>query len=129
MNALSDAEPLDKNVRPAPLAEIFDLFTRVLSPFAPHLAEEFWEMLGHSGGITRAGWPSYRPDLAAEEQFEVVIQVNGKLKGKIVVSDGTGEDEVLRLALAEPKVAETLNGKKVVKKIVVPNKLVNLVVQ
>ena len=77
----------------------------------------------------RAAWPAYRADLAADEQFEVVIQINGRVRGKIVVAGGLGEQELLDRVRTEPGVAQHMDGKSVVKSVVVPNKLVNLVVK
>jgi leucyl-tRNA synthetase len=85
-------------------------------------------MLGHAGGLWSVSWPKYNEELAREEQFEVVVQVNGKLRGRILVEGGLNEEELIARALAEPKVAAQLDGKQIRKKIVVPNKLVNLVV-
>jgi leucyl-tRNA synthetase len=101
----------------------------MLAPMAPHLAEELWEMLGHSGGLIKASWPQYRAELAAEEKVEVPVQVNGKLRGKITVEVGLDEGSLKARALSDPKVAESIRGKQIVKTIVVPDKLVNIVVR
>ncbi len=68
----------------------------MLSPMTPHIAEELWEMLGHSGGIAQAKWPAYREDLTREEQIEIIIQINGRVRGKMLVEDGLSEEETLR---------------------------------
>ena len=128
-NALQGAEPLEQEMSPAALREALELPVLMLAPIAPHMAEELWEELGHSGGITKARWPVYNQELAHEDQFEVVIQINGKLRGRILVEEGLAEEEVTRRALAEPAVAQHVDGKRVVKTIVVPNKLVNIVVR
>ena len=127
VNELQAQEPLGKNARPEVVKEVFELLTLMLAPMTPHLAEELWEMLGHSGGLIRASWPEFSPELAADEQFEIVVQVNGKVRAKILVEGGLADEEVSARALAEPNVAAHLDGKHVVKKIVVPNKLVNIV--
>jgi leucyl-tRNA synthetase len=101
----------------------------MLSLFAPHIADELWEGLGHSGPALRVPWPAYDPELAAEEELEIPVQVNGKLRARIRVAAGTGEDEIRRRALAEEKIAQHLNGRQVVKVIIVPQKLVNIVVK
>ena len=75
-----------------------------------------------------AGWPAFNPELAREEEVEVVVQVNGRVRGRIKVPAGLGEEELATRAKSEQFVAQHLNGKRVVKCIVVPNKLVNLVV-
>jgi leucyl-tRNA synthetase len=127
-NELQAQEPLDQGGNPAALKQVFELLILMLAPMTPHLAEELWEMIGHKNGLVRARWPEWDAELAREEQFEVVVQVNGRMRGKIVVEEGLAEEEVSARALAEPNVAAHLDGKRVVKKVVVPNKLVNIVV-
>jgi leucyl-tRNA synthetase len=128
LNLLQESEPLD-DVTPAVLRETLELFLLMLAPMAPHLSSELWEMLGHRDTLVRASWPAFRPELAQEEEFEVVIQINGRVRGKIVVSGGLAEPELLARARQEPGVAQHMDGKTVVKSVVVPNKLVNLVVR
>ncbi|MGH9792624.1 MAG: leucine--tRNA ligase, partial [Candidatus Acidiferrales bacterium] len=136
-NALQAAEPLEKDISPAALKEMLELLVLMLAPMAPHIAEELWEQLGHAGGIAHASWPTYNDELAREDEFEVVIQVNGKLRGRILVTEDVSDDEVARRALAEPAVARELarndgqhvTSKQVVKTIVVPKKLVNIVIR
>lgn len=100
----------------------------MLNPMVPHLAEELWEMLGHTQPLTRAAWPKFIPGLAAEDQIEVPIQVNGRLKGRITVEAGLSKEELGKRALADPKIAQLLDGQRVIKVVAVPDKLVNLVV-
>jgi leucyl-tRNA synthetase len=128
VNELHAQEPLEEGVSPAVLKELLVLLVQMLAPFAPHLAEELWGTLGHSESLARTPWPVYREDLAKEEQFEVVIQVNGRLRGRVVVEDGLSEEELAERALGDPRVAAFLAGRRVVKRVVVPNKLVNIVV-
>jgi leucyl-tRNA synthetase len=93
------------------------------------LAEELWEMLGHTGEtLAHAPWPKFVPELAAEDQVEVVVQVNGRVRGKVQVESGMGEEELKKLVLADPKVTKLLDGLRIVKVVVVPDKLVNVVV-
>jgi leucyl-tRNA synthetase len=113
---------------PAIRKEVLSLLVQMLNPLAPHIAEELWQMLGYRTHLVETLWPEYRADLAKEEQCEVVIQVNGRVRGRLLVEAGLSEEQVLTLALAEPKVAALVNGKRVVKTVVVPNKLVNVVV-
>jgi leucyl-tRNA synthetase len=127
-NELQAQEPLERDASPAVVKEVFELLTLMLAPMAPHLAEELWEMLGHGDALGRATWPEYQPHLAEEEQFEVVVQINGRLRGKILVEGGLAEDELAERALADPRIAMLTARQRVVKKIVVPNKLVNIVV-
>jgi len=100
-----------------------------LSLFAPHLADELWEGLGNAGPLLRVAWPAYDPQLAAEDELEMPVQVNGKLRGRIRIAVSAGETEIRRLALDEEKVAQHINGLQVVKVIIVPKKLVNIVVK
>jgi leucyl-tRNA synthetase len=127
-NTLQEHEPLEENAAPAVRKHVLELFTLMLAPMAPHLAEEMWQMLGHPSGAWRQPWPACNEDLAREEEFEVVVQVNGKVRGKILVEGGLSEAEVVARALDDPKIASYLDGKSVRKKVVVPNKLVNFVI-
>jgi leucyl-tRNA synthetase len=101
----------------------------IITPMTPHIAEELWQMLGHSTTLTRESWPKFSEELARDDQFEVIIQVNGRLRGKVMVEDGLAEADLLQLAEADEKVAREIAGKQIVKTIVVPNKLVNIVVK
>jgi leucyl-tRNA synthetase len=127
-NELQAAEPLDQHTHPAVLREILELFALMLAPMAPHIAEEFWQMLGHEEGLARAAWPAYREELAQEEVVELVVQVNGRVRARIACEAGLPEAQLVDRALADPHVALWLEGKKVRKTIVVPDKLVNFVV-
>jgi leucyl-tRNA synthetase len=96
---------------------------------APYLAHELWEMMGERENLLKAAWPKYDAALAAEEEIEIPVQVNGKLRGKVVVPATATDDEVKEAALADPKVQAGIAGKEIVKRIVVPKKLVNIVVR
>jgi len=104
-------------------------FVLMLHPFAPYLAHELWERLGEKSNLLRAPWPKYDPALAKEDEIEIVVQINGKIRDRLFVPADSSEDELRRLALAAPKVQTTLDGKQVVKAIVVPGKLVNIVLR
>jgi leucyl-tRNA synthetase len=103
----------------------------LLNPFAPHLTSELWETLGRrfgSGGeITSQTWPTYDPLLLIEDDVEIVVQVNGKLRDKIVVALTASEAEIEAAAMATGKVQEHITGKTIRKVVVVPKKLVNVV--
>ena len=129
LNAIQEQEPLDADVSPVILKRVLTAFVMMLSPIAPHLAEELFEMLGNAGGLSHAKWPVFREDLTKEEQIEVIIQINGRLRGKILVDEAMSEDETLDRALKDPRVSVLLDGKHVVKTIVVPKKLVNIVLR
>ena len=121
-------EPLEKEVRPEVRRNVLELLTLMLAPMTPHLAEELWEMLGHTGGLWKASWPAFDEELTREDEVEVPVQVNGRLRGKVKVAVGTGGDEVERLARADTVIAPHLTGKSTVKRIFVPDRLLNLVV-
>ena len=127
-NTLQDHEPLDNDVRPEILKQVLELLIVMLAPIVPHLAEELWEMLGHKESLYCEEWPGYSAELAEEEQVEVVIQINGRVRGKICVDAGLPEEELAERAFADPKIEQLLRGARVVKRVVVPNKLVNVVV-
>jgi leucyl-tRNA synthetase len=115
-------------VRPEIVKHVLEMLTLMLAPMTPHLSEELWEMLGHSEGLSNTSWPAFDAELARDEEVEVVVQVNGRVRARMMVSAGLGEAELVPKALAIPAVAQHINGKRVVKQIVVPDKLVNLVV-
>ena len=104
-------------------------FVLVLSPFAPHIAEELWRRLGHEESLAYEPWPTYDENMIAEDTVELAVQVNGKLRGRISVPADASQDDCVAAALAEPKVAAAVEGKSIVKQIVVPGRLVNLVVK
>ncbi len=101
----------------------------LLAPFAPYLAHELWEMLGEKGSLLKAPWPKYDAALAKEEELEIPVQINGKLRSRIVVPADATEDFIVERALADEKVQSAIAGKQIVKKIYVPGKLVNIVVR
>ena len=100
----------------------------LLSPFAPHIAEELWQMLGHKKGIVHEKWPVYDKAKAASEKVTIIVQVGGKLRDKLEVMPDATEDEIKNEALKSPKVFSHIDGKQVRKVIYVPGKLVNIVV-
>ena len=121
-------EPLEREVRPEVRREVLELLTLMLAPMTPHLAEELWEMLGHTGGLWTAHWPRFDEALTREDEVEIPVQVNGRLRGKVKVAVGTGEEDVVKLAQADAVIAPHLAGKRIVKRIFVPDRLLNLVV-
>ena len=129
VNELQAQEPLDQDVSPAVLKRVLAVMVLMLSPMTPHIAEELWEMLGNSGGLSSQKWPAYREDLTREEQIEVIIQINGRVRGKILVDEGLSEEETLERRQGDPRIAPLLAGKEIVKMIVVPKKLVNIVLR
>jgi len=108
--------------------EILETFTILLSPFAPHLAEELWEKLGHSTSISEAKWPEVNPSYLTVNSVRIVIQINGKLKDQFNAPVGISNEEAFSMALARDIVKNQVQGKEIKKKIFVPGKLINFVV-
>ena len=123
-------EAIGRNEVPVPfLADVQRNLVLLLAPFSPYLAHELWEMLGEKGNLLKAAWPKFDAELAKEEELEIPVQVNGKLRSRVVVAADATEQTVLERALADEKVQAFIAGKQVVKKIYVPGKLVNIVVK
>ena len=130
----ADAPPVAPPVvsRPetaAVLAEAARALVLMLSPFTPHLSEELWERTGHAGGVTKAGWPEFDEQAAKEEAIEIPVQVNGKVRGRIIVPADADEKAIERAALEAPAIRTHLEGKQVVKVIVARGRLVSVVVK
>lgn len=109
------------------LADVQRSLVLLLAPFAPYLAHELWETLGEKGNLLKAPWPKYEAALAKEEELEVPVQINGKLRSRVVVPADSTEDFVVGHALADEKVKSAVAGKQIVKKIYVSGKLLNIV--
>jgi leucyl-tRNA synthetase len=101
----------------------------LLAPFAPHIAEEMWEQMGHTGAIHQARWPEYNEEFLKADEIEIVVQVNGKVRQKLSVPAGIDDESLKTQSLGDPRVQEWTNGKEVKKVIVVPKKLINIVVK
>lgn len=104
-------------------------FLKLLNPIAPHITEELWQRLGNNDTITYATWPSFDESKMVDEEFEMVVQVNGKVRGKIVVSTETSKEEMEKLALDISNVKNYIDGKEIVKIVTIPKKLVSIVVK
>jgi leucyl-tRNA synthetase len=109
--------------------EAIEALVLMLSPFAPHMAEELWALLDHPDGVVAAGWPEFDPEAAKADVIEVPVQVNGKVRGRVTVAASATEDEIQAAALADPQVQAHTAGKTVVKVIVAKGKLVSVVVK
>jgi leucyl-tRNA synthetase len=120
MNTLRAGERVPHHDEVAPLV-------RLVAPFAPHIAEELWERDGGEGSVMDAGWPTFDPRLAAVEQVELVVQVNGKVRGRVHVAPDVAQAEAQAAALADPGVAKFITGEPR-KVIFVPGRLLNIVV-
>ncbi|HKZ33013.1 MAG TPA: leucine--tRNA ligase [Vicinamibacteria bacterium] len=113
----------------AALREALETLVLLLNPFTPHVCEELWARLGHAESLVRQPWPIFDAAAAREDAVELAVQVNGKVRGRVVVAREAGEDQIRAQALADPRVAEHLLGKQIVKFVVVPGRLVSMVVK
>jgi leucyl-tRNA synthetase len=125
MNVLIENE---KQISLRVMPQVLEKLTLMLEPFAPYLAEEIWEEQGKTGPVFHHAWPAYDPALARDDEAEIVIQINGKVRGRVFVAFGTPRETLEKQALADAKIQPLLDGKQILKIIVVPDKLVNIVV-
>ena len=112
----------------APRAAV-EPIAQLVSPIAPHIAEELWQRFGHDETITYQPFPTFEEKYLVDDEIEVPVQINGKVKARINVAADADQDAVFDVALADAKIADLTNGKNVVKKIYVPGRMVNLVVK
>ena len=101
----------------------------ILSPFTPHIAEELWSILGKQGSISDVSWPTYDENALVKDEVEVVVQVNGKVRGKLTLSSSVSKEEMEEIALNDDKIKEIIEGKTIVKIVGIPKKLVNIVIK
>jgi leucyl-tRNA synthetase len=113
----------------AVLKESIEALVRLLSPFAPHMADELWEMLGHPDGVVAAGWPEFDEAVARAEEIVVPVQVNGRVRARVIVPADTPEERLREIALADPQVARHVEGRTVLKVVVAGGRLVNVVIR
>jgi leucyl-tRNA synthetase len=111
-----------------PTRELLAPLAVLLAPYAPHFAEECWERLGHTTSVMDAGLPAFDPGLAVADEVEFVVQVNGKVRGRLRLARGTGQEAAVKAALADPAVQKFTDGNQPKKVVFVPDRLVNLVV-
>jgi leucyl-tRNA synthetase len=128
--ATEDSNGQRSSAIPLPLlAEVQRDLILLLAPFAPYIAHELWETLGERGNLLRTPWPKYESELAKEEEIEIPVQVNGKVRSRVRVPADADQALVEQHAFADEKIKAAIAGKKILKKIYVPGKLLNLVVQ
>ncbi|OPZ20573.1 MAG: Leucine--tRNA ligase [bacterium ADurb.BinA186] len=108
--------------------ETFAIFCQLLSPAAPHLAEEIWQKLGNPGLIAESAWPKFDKSLITEEKIKIAVQVNGKLRDLIEVDANISKEELEQVAKSSQKVSQFISGKEIKKVIAVPGKIVNIVI-
>ena len=112
----------------AVMAEAVDTLVLLLAPFIPHVTEELWQAIGHGESVHKQNWPAVDEKALVVEEATVILQINGKIRDKIVLPLNVDQAEAEKIALAQPKIADMIAGKEIKKVIVVPNKLVNIVV-
>jgi leucyl-tRNA synthetase len=122
MEFVNFCTPLERRPR-----ALLEPFVTVLAPFAPHLAEELWELLGRPAPVSLAAWPAVEAKWLVDDTVEIPVQIQGKLRGRVVVPAGADAAAVQAAAEADPKIAEQLAGKRIVKVVAVPGRLVNFV--
>ncbi len=119
----------NKNINEGLLKAAVENLVKVLSPFTPHVCEEMWEILGHTEPVYSESWPAYDEVALVKDEVEIVIQVNGKLKGKMMVANGLSREEQEQIVMNREETAALIGEKNVVKVVSVPGKLVNIVVK
>jgi leucyl-tRNA synthetase len=120
---------LDENKNKALLKESVDSLVIMLAPFIPHATEELWSQMGRSGSVHDQQWPKYDPEALIKDQVEIVVQINGKVRDKLVVPAKLSQKELEEVALSNDKTKELIDGKTVIKVIAVPGRLVNIVIK
>jgi len=123
----SEIKDRDDEVSRRLLREAMEMTVILLSPFVPHFAEELWQGLGHRDSVLKRSWPDYDPEAVQEDEILIVVQVNGKLRDRLMVPATYGEDEIKAWALKSERIQKLLEGKVIKKVILVPQKLVNIV--
>jgi leucyl-tRNA synthetase len=133
MELVNEIYRLEPEVAAGPMRPVFqealETLVLLLAPFSPHICEEMWSRLGRRFSIVDRNWPVADASLTREDEVEVAVQVNGKLRGRVRLAPGSAEAEMRRRALEDPKVAEAVAGKSIVKVVIVPDRLVNVVVK
>lgn len=129
MELVNDLYQLEPKLSDGVAREVSEKLTLMLAPFAPFAAQDLWNELGHNGPVFRHAWPQADEALAKEDEAEIPVQVNGKLRGHLKVAFGSGREQLENLALQLDKVQPFTGGKQVIKVVVVPDKLVNIVVR
>ena len=109
--------------------ETLKTFVTLLAPFAPHIGEELWAMIGKEGSIFNISWPKYDETALVKDEVEIVVQINGKVRGKLSVAANISREEMEKVAMEDEKIKALVEGKTIVKVVAVPKKLVNIVVK
>lgn len=128
INEMYKYKELD-NRNEAVIKEGIETIVTILSPFAPHIGEELWTIIGKSGSIFDISWPKYDDSALVKDEVEIVVQINGKVRGKLSVATNISREDMEKLAIEDEKIKSLVEGKNIVKVIAVPKKLVNIVVK
>jgi leucyl-tRNA synthetase len=129
MELVNELYAYEAKLSGAVIKQSLEKLVLMMEPFTPYLAEEMWEELGGTGPVFKQPWPTFDPELAQDPAADVVIQVNGKVRGRIAIAFGTPNQALQEAAMTDAKIGPLLEGKTVVKVIVVPDRLVNIVVK
>ena len=129
VNAMYQFRDSHDSIQAALAEELMEKLLLLLAPFTPHITEELWHELGHDTSIHTENWPTYEEKALVVDEVEIAIQVNGKLRDKAVIPVNMDKGELEAQALAMPRIQEFTAGKNVVKVIIIPNKIVNIVVK
>lgn len=129
MELTNELYALEQDLSSGVVNEVLEKLVLMLAPFAPFVAEELWSELGRTGPVFRQSWPAYDPELAREDEVEIPVQINGKLRARVTVALGLNRQDLEQRALTDDKIRALVDGKQIVKVIVVPDKLVNIVVK
>ena len=129
MEMLNQMQDFIKNKKEYNLKKYLKVYIQPLAPFAPHLAEELWELIGEEFSVFNTHIPNYDPELINDDEIQVVIRVNGKVRSKIMVDANISKEELEKLALNDERIKKWIENKNIIKTIVVPRKLVNIVVK
>ena len=113
----------------AVIKEGVETIVTILAPFAPHIGEELWAMIGKEGSIFNISWPKYDETALVKDEVEIVVQINGKVRGKLSVAANISREEMEKVAMEDEKIKALVEGKTIVKVVAVPKKLVNIVVK
>ena len=124
MEFVNFCTPLERRTR-----AILEPFVKALAPFAPHLAEELWQVLGLPAPVSLADWPAIDERYLRDDTVEIPVQVQGKLRGRVTIDAEADAEAMIAAATADPRIAELLEGKTIVKTIAVPGRMVNFVVR
>lgn len=129
VNAIYQYKEKAEKVNQILLGEAIENLIILLSPFAPHITEEMWELIEGKGSVHDKSWPKYDPDALKQEEAEIVVQINGKVRDKIILPVGMTKEEIEKVVLNREKIKQLIEGKQLIKLIIVPNKLINIVIK